>query len=128
MSTPAQPTVKKTPLVELTWDGSALIVKPAGPNIGQREAPIVGGEIDAMIKSLGKSVKFMILDLSEVQFMSSLGLGTCINARNAAAACGAKPIIYGLNKELKALMAMMKIERIFQIADSREQLNAIVRK
>lgn len=128
MSTPAQPTVKKTPLVELTWDGSALIAKPAGPNIGQREAPIVGGEIDAMIKSLGKSVKFMILDLSEVQFMSSLGLGTCINVRNAAAACGAKAIIYGLNKELKALMAMMKIERIFQLADSREQLNAIVRK
>jgi anti-anti-sigma factor len=127
MSSPAEPTVRKTPLVEMTWNGYALIVKLAGPNVGQREAPIIGTEVDAMVKSCGKAMKFMILDLSDVQFMSSLGLGMCINIRNAAAPLGAKPIIYGLTKDLRALMSMMKIERIFQLVDTREQLNALVR-
>ena len=126
MSTPEAPTTKKTLHVEMIWDGSILIVLPAGPNIGQREAPIMSGDIDPHMKSLGKAVKFMVLDLSSVQFMSSMGIGTCINCRNGAAALGAKPILYGANKDLRALLAMMKIEKLFMVADSRESLNKIV--
>ncbi len=126
MSTQEEPTTKKTLYVEMIWDGSVLIVRPAGPNIGQREAPIMSGDIDPHMKSLGKAMKFMVLDLSSVQFMSSMGIGTCINCRNGAAALGAKPILYGANKDLRALLAMMKIEKLFAIADSREALNKIV--
>ena len=126
MSTPEAPTTKKTLHVEMIWDGSILIVRPAGPNIGQREAPIMSGDSDPHMKSLGKAVKFMVLDLSSVQFMSSMGIGTCINCRNGAAALGAKPILYGANKDLRALLAMMKIEKLFAVADSRESLNKLV--
>jgi anti-anti-sigma factor len=126
MSTQNDPTVKKTTFVEFIWDGSVLIVRPAGPNIGQREAPIMNGDIDPHIKSLGKAIKYMVLDLSGVQFMSSMGIGSCINCRNGAAAVGAKPILYGANKDLRALLAMMKIEKLFTIADTRESLNKLV--
>ena len=126
MSTPEAPTTKKTSYVEMIWDGSILIVRPEGPNIGQREAPIMSGDIDPHMKSLGKAIKFMVLDLSSVQFMSSMGIGTCINCRNGAAALGAKPILYGANKDLRALLAMMKIEKLFAVADSRESLNKLV--
>ncbi len=112
--------------VEMIWDGSVLIVRPVGPNIGQREAPIMSGDIDPHMKSLGKALKFMVLDLSSVQFMSSMGIGTCINCRNGAAALGAKPILYGANKDLRALLAMMKIEKLFAVAESRDALNKLV--
>ncbi|MSR44745.1 MAG: anti-sigma factor antagonist [Phycisphaerales bacterium] len=126
MSAESQPTVKKTAQVEMTWDGSVLIVRPHGPNIGQREAPIMSGDIDPHMKALGRAVKFMVLDLSAVQFMSSMGIGTCINCRNGAAALGAKAILYGANKDLRALLAMMRIEKLFAVADSREALNKLV--
>lgn len=126
MSTTNEPTVKKTTYVEMTWDGSVLIVKPLGPNIGQREAPIMNGDVDPHLKSLGKAMKFMVLDLSSVQFMSSMGIGSCINCRNGAAAQGAKPILYGANKELRSLLSMMKIEKLFAIVDTREALNKLV--
>lgn len=126
MSTPEAPTIKKTHYVEMIWDGTVLIVRPVGPNIGQREAPIMSGDIDPQMKSLGKDMKFMVLDLSGVQFMSSLGIGTCINCRNGAAALGAMPILFGANKDLRAMLAMMKIEKLFAIAESREALNKLV--
>ncbi|MSR28262.1 MAG: anti-sigma factor antagonist [Phycisphaerales bacterium] len=126
MSSQQEPTIKKTTHVEFTWDGSILIVKPQGPNIGQREAPIMNADIDPYLKSLGKAVKYMVLDLSGVQFMSSMGIGSCINCRNGAAALGAKPILYGANKDLRALLAMMKIEKLFGIAESRDALNKMV--
>lgn len=126
MSTQQEPTVKKTTYVEMTWDGTVMIVKPLGPNIGQREAPIMNGDVDPHLKAVGKAMKFMVLDLSSVQFMSSMGIGSCINCRNGAAALGAKPILYGANKDLRALLAMMKIEKLFAIADSRDALNKLV--
>ncbi len=126
MSTQHEPTVKKTTFVEFIWDGSVVIVRPQGPNIGQREAPIMNTDVDPYLKSLGKAVKYMVLDLSSVQFMSSMGIGSCINCRNGAAALGAKPILYGASKDLRALLAMMKIEKLFAIADSRDQLNKLV--
>lgn len=126
MTTRQDPTITKSQLVETIWDGAVLIARPAGPNIGQREAPLVAQEVDASIKSTGKGIKFMVLDLSGVQYMSSMGIGSCINMRNAAAAAGAKPILYGANKELRTLLAMMKIDKLFTIVDSRDALNKCV--
>jgi anti-anti-sigma factor len=126
MTTRQEPTVKKTQLLETIWDGAVLIARPAGPNIGQREAPIVAQDLDPIMKAAGKAMKFMVLDLSAVQFMSSMGIGTCINCRNGAAALGAKPVLYGANKELRNLLTMMKIDKLFTICDSREALNKLV--
>ncbi|MFM7480931.1 MAG: STAS domain-containing protein [Planctomycetota bacterium] len=126
MTTRQEPSVKKTQLLETIWDGTVLIARPAGPNIGQREAPIVAQDLEPIMKGAGKAMKFMVLDLSAVQFMSSMGIGTCINCRNGAAALGAKPVLYGANKELRNLLTMMKIDKLFTIVDSREALNKLV--
>ena len=69
------PQSKKTALLEISFDGTIMIVKPVGPNVGQREAPIMKADIDPVVKSAGKAMKFMVMDLSSVQFMSSMGLG-----------------------------------------------------
>ncbi|RLS52731.1 MAG: anti-sigma factor antagonist [Planctomycetota bacterium] len=119
------PQSKKTALLEITFDGSIMIVKPAGPNVGQREAPIMKADIDPVVKSAGKAMKVMVMDLSSVQFMSSMGLGMIIDMRNAAAQSGATAVLFGVNKELKALLAMMKIEKLYKIADTAAQLQAI---
>jgi anti-anti-sigma regulatory factor len=57
--------------------------------------------------------------------MSSMGLGMIIDMRNAAAQCGATAVLFGVNKDLKALLAMMKIEKLYKIADTASQLQSI---
>ena len=121
------PDKKKTPLIEIDWNGSVLILRLVGPNIGQRESPIITEEFNPYFKKHGKAIKHMVLDLTTVNFMSSMGLGMCIACRNLAAAQGATSILYGLNKDLQALMAMMKIEKMYKIARSNDELQKLVR-
>lgn len=120
------PAEKKTPLIEIKWNGTVLHLRPVGPNVGQREAPVIHDEVTPYFKELSKSIRAMVLDLTDVHFMSSMGLGTCIALRNAAAGVGAQPILYGMSKELQALMLMMKIEKLYKIASTREELQKLV--
>lgn len=118
------PNRKKTPLVEIAWDGPIVVIKPAGPNVGQRETPIIQEDIGPYLKL--KTLKFMVLDLSGVAFMSSMGLSMCIGARNAAATSGAQPVLYGLNKDLKSLMSMMKMDKLYKVVDTQADLNKLL--
>ena len=120
------PNRKKTPLVEVAWDDPVVEIKFEGPNIGQRETPIIQEDISPYLKL--KTIKFLVMDLSSVSFMSSMGLSMFIGARNAAAAVGAQPVLYGLNKDLKSLMAMMKMDKLFKVVDSQADLSKLTGK
>ena len=120
------PNRKKTPLVEVAWDRPVVVIKPAGPNIGQRETPIIQEDIGPYLRL--KTIKYLVLDLSSVSFMSSMGLSMCIAARNSAAAVGAQPVLYGLNKDLKSLMAMMKMDKLYKVVDSQGDLDKLLGK
>jgi len=121
------PDKKKTPLIEIEWSGSVLLLRLAGPNIGQHESPIITNEVTPYFKKHGKAIRHMVMDMTTVNFMSSMGLGMCIACRNLAAAQGATSILYGMNKDLQALMAMMKIEKMYKIARSNDELQKLVR-
>ncbi|MCH2161912.1 MAG: STAS domain-containing protein [Phycisphaerales bacterium] len=116
----------KTPLVEIIVRDGTLLVKPAGPSIGQREAPIIEQEVKPFMDRMGGDLKHLVLDLTTVTFMSSMGLGMCISLRNAAATVKANAILFGLSKELHALMSMMKIEKLYKIAKKQNQLDKML--
>jgi len=120
------PSKKKTPLIEIDWNGSVLILRLVGPNIGQRESPIITEEFNPYFKKHGTLIKHMVLDMTTVSFMSSMGLGMCIACRNLASAQGSSSILYGLNKDLLALMSMMKIEKMYKIAKSNDELQKLI--
>ena len=116
----------KTPLVEVTRRDGILLIKPAGPSIGQREAPIIQDEVQPFIDRMGKDLKHLVLDLSSTTFMSSMGLGMCIAFRNSAHAVKGDAILFGLTKDLHALMSMMKIEKLYKIANDQKHLNKLI--
>jgi len=89
--------------------------KITAPSIGQREVPIITDEIGARIDEAG-SLRWIVLDLSQVRFLNSMALGMCVDFRNRGAAMGAKTAILGMNEELEALFRMVKFDRLFTIA------------
>ena len=127
MSTPAGSVFeKKSMFAHQRASRGVLTVKLVGPSIGTREAPIISEEVLAAIDSLKGGLTAVVLDLSEVSFMSSVGLGTCINIRNKADSVKAKPILFGLNKDLAKLFSLMKLDRLYKVADSPKKLQKLL--
>jgi len=87
----------------------------AGPRIGEREASVVAIAINNKLKEKGNKVNHLVLDFNDIQFISSLGLGMCIDVRNTAEKCNATTSIVGLTDNLKELFEMMRLDRLFQI-------------
>lgn len=120
--TPSQPLEKRTTLADLLWDGSMLRVRFAGPSVGQREAPLIGDDLNEFLAAAGDRLRFMVLDLSGVTFMSSMGLGVCIAARNEAARRKAAALLTGLRPELQKVFKMMKIDQMYRICPTEADL------
>ena len=114
-------------LVTITRSGGTLLIKPTGPSVGQREAPIIQEEVKPYVEAMGKDLEHLVLDMSTTTFMSSMGLGMCIALRNSASAAKADAILFGLSKELLGLMSMMKIEKLYKIAKDQKQLDKLLK-
>ncbi len=121
------PASKKTTLVEINTHPGVLHVKLLGPQVGQRESPLISQDVEPYIRDAGKSMKFFVVDLQSVTFMSSMGLGICIALRHKANAAGAKSILYGTPKELMQLFTMMKIDKLYTFAKDQRELDAAMR-
>jgi anti-anti-sigma regulatory factor len=57
--------------------------------------------------------------------MSSFGLGLCLEFRNSGLQVGASTILVGLSKELRDLFKMMKVDRLYTIADAKHVHSAM---
>lgn len=101
--------------VDVACDGSIVTAALAGPRIGEREATVVANAVNAKVRDLGTRASCLVLDFSDVQFISSLGLGMCIDVRNTADSYGASTRIVGLSDHLRELFEMMRLNRLFAI-------------
>ncbi len=108
-------TQRKSLFVDISFTNGTMNACVVGPRIGEREATLVANAVNAQLKQCGKKVKALILDFSEVQFVSSLGLGMCIDVRNTAQQNNASTSIVGLTSHLKELFEMMRLDRLFTI-------------
>jgi anti-anti-sigma factor len=108
--------------VRLSQQHGVLTAQPVGPAVAEREAGIIDGEIAAAITQAGASLKAVVLDLTHVTFMSSMGLSVCINTRNRANAAKVKTVVYGLNDDLLHLFRMVRLDKFFPLLTKPEEL------
>lgn len=111
------------PVALFERDGTTLIVRVCGPTLGQHEAPefasIVGDSIDRFAATTSR----VIIDLTEVAAISSMGLGTCLDLRRRGEATGAETILIGLSPHLRNVIRTMRLERLFTIAAPEDALS-----
>jgi anti-anti-sigma factor len=110
--------------VEFTHPGGHLLAKVVVPSVGQNEAPVIREQIVSRLGEAAKG-KSLIIDLSQVSLVSSLGLGTFVDLRNNAEKAGLRPVVYGLNRHLLDLFRLMKIERLFTMLKSPNELDEL---
>lgn len=104
-----------------------VYVRVTCPSIGQREAPIITAEVGEALAT-GDMPKggTLVLDLSAVVMLTSMGLGMCIDLRRRAETAKLKPHLFGMSRQLLDVLRMMKIDRQYTVMHGKEELGALL--
>lgn len=109
--------------VHLDFREGILTVRPVGPGITQREAPIITDDARRAMGECGQALRVLVIDLNDVMTMSSMGLAMCIDLRHQAQRAGAKTVLYGMRAEIARLFRMMRLDRLYKIARTTNELH-----
>jgi anti-sigma B factor antagonist len=97
-------------------DDITCIVVP-GPRLDASQSPAFKREIAAVLTTSPK----LIFDLSQVQFIDSTGLGTIVSCLKVVHASGGELKLCSMSKSLRALFELVRMHRVFDIHNSREE-------
>lgn len=115
-----------SPPVTIANRNGHLIVAVMTSTIGPRESvEIVAAAADA-IGNGDRRGKCMVIDLSRVSLLPSIGLGTCIDLHNRALDRGMHSVIFGLNGHLSDLFKLMRVDRLFRTASTAAELERML--
>ena len=104
----------------------AVLARVTTPSIGQHESSIIARDLFAAIESGHSRTKWLVIDLSAVSVLSSMGLALCVDARTRAKEKGMKTVLYGLNGHLRELFRMMRVERLYKLVHSKDDLKKLI--
>ena len=125
VSNPAYGMGTRAQYVSISWKPSGMVARVIAPSIGQREAPIVETEILDALNEASKSIKWLVIDLSAVSVLSSMGLGMCVELRRYAKERKMRTALFGLNGHLMDLFRMMKVDRLYKNLHSKDDLTKL---
>lgn len=101
------------------------VVKPSGLLDGM-QAPTFRQEIDTAIQA---GCLRILVNLEEVSFLDSSGLGALVAALKSARSIGGDLYLCGLNQQIKMVFELTSMDRAFEIYDTFDDLfNAVAAK
>lgn len=103
--------------------GKAVNVTILSAQVGDREAQIIQNEI---AEAAGPAGWRVAIDLSQVKFLASAGLGTLVSAHNSAKQAKGKLAVYNLAPELHDMLKLTHLDKLFTIkADQAAAIKAV---
>ncbi|MDJ0728391.1 MAG: STAS domain-containing protein [Crocosphaera sp.] len=97
---------------------SFQVYEPSGMVDGTK-APRFRQEIQKLLEG---NPKVIVIDFKDVTFMDSSGLGALVLSLKTVRAAGAKLFLCSVNDQVKMLLELTEMHRIFKIFESREEL------
>lgn len=107
-------------------EGTVLRIRVAGPLLGQSEAPLVASAAASAIAAAETRPTKVVLDLSAVDAISSLGLGTCLEIRRLAGEIGAETLLLGASHQLVAIFRTMRLDRLYTMVVNETALRRLL--
>lgn len=97
-------------------------IQPSGLLDGTK-ATQLRQEIDDI---LANGANIVLIDLHEVTFIDSSGLGALVSALKSVRAGGGKLFICSINAQVRMLFELTSMDRVFQIFANRDEFNKAV--
>ena len=106
--------------VDVRDDGGVVIIEPVG-DIDGKTAPELQDTVLGLVKPLAR----IVLNMTQVAFMSSAGLRSMLLISREAKAKNAKVVLAGVNKDIRSSMSATGFLAFFVVGDTVQ--NAILR-
>lgn len=104
-------------IVSLSPQKSYLLAKVVSEKVGAREAEV----IEADVKTAASACKWKILvNLSDVTMLASMGLGMLVNLHKQCAANGGKLIVCSVRPDIMEVLRITHLQRVLKIVDTPE--------
>ena len=97
---------------------------------GDSTIVVLNGDIDlnhspslheALVAVTNEQPRRLVLNLTDVQYMDSSGVGTLVDVFRRVAKYQGKLVLYGLTPRVKGVFEVTKLDRFFTICDTLEQ-------
>ena len=98
------------------------VLQPAGLLDGTK-ATQVRQEIDGI---LNQGADIVLIDLKDVTFIDSSGLGALVSALKAVRSAGGKLFICSINAQVRMLFELTSMDRVFQIFKNQDEFHGTV--
>ena len=108
-------------MVTLKKDESVVI-------IGLGSALVMNELTDAVNKSLNQEERLFALDMHELKFIDSSGLGGLVAQFKQVNVQGGKLVLYGLTPFVQKLVEMTKLNRVLTIASDETEAKILLSK
>ena len=103
--------------LDITTDGGIYVVKPLGEHLDFETVGVFRREVD----SLGGSGNRVVLDMSELQFVDSSGLGALLSLLRRLSSEGGDLRLAGVTPSVAALLSLVRLDQIIGIHESSEE-------
>lgn len=74
-----------------------------------------------LVQLAGDRPRRLMIDMSEVPYIDSSGIGTFVEVYRRVAAYKGKMVFFGLNDRVKSVFEITKLDKFFTICDSEAQ-------
>jgi anti-sigma B factor antagonist len=105
--------------------GPATVIALEGNLMGGPDASTLNGQLHQLLEQGKKTV---VLDLSNVQYINSSGLGLLIGGVNAMRSAGGSLKVAGASEKIRSLIKITKLEGIFELYASVEEAVTAAKK
>lgn len=101
-------------LIDATeFDESGAVVRVMAHKIHEHESSRLIEEFKSYLANSGKLR--IVMDYTEVEFVSSAGLGAMITTSKAAGEVGGKMVLTGINENVMQVMKLTRLDRLLTI-------------
>jgi len=107
--------------VRYSSDADAFVATIHTPTITERESGIISESLQEALADIG-GYKWLVIDMEQVTFMSSMGIGMLVDARSRAAGRKMMVVLANVAGELDQLLRMVKLDKVFKICTNEKQL------
>lgn len=108
---------------EMDSSGGVRILKPIG-EIDLHAAPALRAELAVCV---AEKTPVLLLDFSEVDYIDSSGLSTLIEYLKAAADHGGKLGLFGLQKKVRTVFELVRLDQLFVIGEGANDTVAMLK-
>ena len=109
-------------------EGRCLVVRLRGPSIGQREAEIITTTVEPEIEGADDLCRYLVLDMEDVEFLSSMGIGLLIDLQTRAKARKMKTVLSNVGEKLDTLLRLVKLEKVLTLCRTEQEFAKAIKK